>query len=90
MILAAKARKTLCPPTLPLLKKGDMILFDYRVLHRGRQNLSLDQNRTMLVMTFSKPWFKDALNYPRRSIIDECAIDNDKTKYVKHRKDVVK
>jgi len=77
MILAAKARKTLRPPVLPLLKKGDILLFDYRVLHRGRQNLSLDQNRTMLVMTFSKHWFKDALNYPKRSIIDECTIGDD-------------
>jgi len=75
MILVAKARKTLRPPALPILKKGDMLLFDYRVLHRGRQNFSLDQNRAVLVMTFSKCWFKDILNYPKRSIIKECDLD---------------
>lgn len=90
MILVAKARKTLRPPALPLLKKGDMLLFDYRVLHRGRQNSSLDQNRTMLVMTFSKPWFKDVLNYPRGSIIDERIIDGNENKEAHHRENAAK
>lgn len=77
MILAAKARKTLRPPTLPILKKGDMVLFDYRILHRGKKNFSLDQNRAVLVMTFSKCWFKDVLNYPKRRITKGCAFDED-------------
>lgn len=78
MILAAKARKTLRPPVLPILKKGDMLIFDYRVLHRGKKNLSLHQNRTVLVMTFSKKWFKDVLNYPRRSITSSFTVDGTK------------
>ncbi len=40
MMLAAKARKSLQPPVTPRLRKGDALIFDYRILHRGRANLS--------------------------------------------------
>lgn len=40
MLLAAKARKTLRPPITPQLQMGDALLFDYRILHRGRANMS--------------------------------------------------
>jgi hypothetical protein len=40
MMLAARCRKTLKPPVWPELEFGDAIIFDYRVLHRGRANLS--------------------------------------------------
>lgn len=70
MMLAAKARKTLRPPVAPTLKLGDVLLFDYRVLHRGKSNSSLD-NRTFLVVTVAKAWFKDVLNFPLKSLYDE-------------------
>lgn len=38
MLLAARARKTLRAPVIPLLRRGDALLFDYRILHRGRAN----------------------------------------------------
>ena len=40
MLLVAKARKTLQAPVIPLLQMGDALVFDYRILHRGRANLS--------------------------------------------------
>jgi hypothetical protein len=70
MMLAAKARKTLRTPVAPLLSVGDVVMFDYRVLHRGQANVSTtnSENRTILCLTVSQPWFKDVLNYPTRSI----------------------
>jgi len=40
MMLVAKARKTLRSPVTPELKMGDALIFDYRILHRGRANMS--------------------------------------------------
>ena len=40
MMLLAKARKTLRSPVTPELQMGDALLFDYRILHRGRAKMS--------------------------------------------------
>ena len=40
MMLAARARKTLRPPVTPEMVMGDALMFDYRILHRGRANVS--------------------------------------------------
>ena len=40
MMLVAKARKTLRSPITPELQMGDALIFDYRILHRGRANMS--------------------------------------------------
>jgi hypothetical protein len=74
MMLAAKCRKTLRSPVWPPLKLGDVSLFDYRVLHRGRANKTL-QNRHVLVLTFCEPWFEDILNFPKRSMLVPCVND---------------
>jgi hypothetical protein len=68
LLLAAKAKKTLRPPVAPLVVAGDALIFDYRVLHRGKANVSLCTNRPILVLTYSQPWFRDLLNFPKRSI----------------------
>jgi len=105
MMLVAKARKTLRSPVTPELKMGDALLFDYRILHRGRANMSdvtqnsdtdddavADENdvkesstteregsadddgcgrhRPVLVITFSRQWFVDVCNFPKRSIFN--------------------
>ena len=70
MMLAARARKQLRPPVTPELELGDALCFDYRVLHRGKANRSMDQERAILVLTFSKPWYKDICNFPSRSMAD--------------------
>ncbi|GAX12664.1 hypothetical protein FisN_13Lh136 [Fistulifera solaris] len=69
LMLAAKARKTLQAPTTPLLQCGDVLVFDYRILHRGLANVS-QQNRPILVLTVAQAWFKDVLNFPARSLKD--------------------
>jgi hypothetical protein len=74
MMLAAKARKTLCRPATPLLSQGDLLLFDYRLLHRGKANAS-DSDRTILVLTVAKNWFKDVLNFPSTSMLCYKADD---------------
>jgi hypothetical protein len=71
MMLAARCRKTLRSPVWPPLKLGDVLLFDYRVLHRGRANNTL-RNRHVLVLTFCEQWFEDILNFPKRSMLVPC------------------
>jgi hypothetical protein len=75
MMLAAACRKTLRRPVAPILAAGDVLMFDYRVLHRGLANKTM-QNRSFLVLTVAKPWFKDILNFPKRSL-DDPATGND-------------
>ena len=41
---------------------GDIIVFDYRVVHRGMANAA-SAARPVLYSTFSRPWFRDALNF---------------------------
>eukprot|EP00658_Telonema_sp_P-2_P000328 TRINITY_DN10117_c0_g1_i3.p1 TRINITY_DN10117_c0_g1~~TRINITY_DN10117_c0_g1_i3.p1 ORF type:complete len:156 (+),score=24.57 TRINITY_DN10117_c0_g1_i3:133-600(+) len=44
---------------------GDVVLFDYRILHRGLKHLG-EQRRPMMYHTFSARWFDDKLNFPSR------------------------
>ena len=67
MMLAAKCRKTLKAPVSPPLRLGDVAIFDYRVLHRGRANTTQDY-RDVLVLTYCEPWFEDILNFPKRTM----------------------
>ena len=67
LMLLAKARKTLQAPVTPLPQPGEAILFDYRILHRGKANAS-NTNRTILVLTFAQPWFVDVVNFPKNSM----------------------
>ncbi|CAB9525966.1 Phytanoyl-CoA dioxygenase (PhyH) [Seminavis robusta] len=54
-------------PYAPELKLGDALIFDYRILHRGKPNRS-KKHRPMLVLAFSEPWFTDVKNWPQRSL----------------------
>uniref|UniRef100_A0A7S2EG54 Uncharacterized protein n=1 Tax=Trieres chinensis TaxID=1514140 RepID=A0A7S2EG54_TRICV len=38
---------------------GDAILFDYRLKHRGGINVSDSEDRPILYLAYSKPWFRD-------------------------------
>lgn len=67
-LLLAKARKTLIPPIAPILDPGDCLVFDYRILHRGLSNQHPTMNRTILVITLAQPWFRDVVNFPKRSL----------------------
>ena len=44
MMLGAMARKELRPTVTPELQRGDALIFDYRILHRGRANTSHIRN----------------------------------------------
>jgi ectoine hydroxylase-related dioxygenase (phytanoyl-CoA dioxygenase family) len=68
-MLKAMARKTLRPIEGPTLSMGSVLLFDYRVLHRGTANRTA-QPRPVLVYTFAKPFYRDTLNFPRNSVFD--------------------
>jgi hypothetical protein len=70
MMLAAKCRKSLLPPYCATVQPGDVLLFDYRVLHRGRANVSCE-NRNFLVLTYAQEWFEDIVNFPQRSMMEK-------------------
>lgn len=65
----SQANNTLNQPLAPTMRVGDALLFDYRLLHRGKANLDI-VDRPMLVFIFHQPWFKDLRNWPKRSIYD--------------------
>jgi ectoine hydroxylase-related dioxygenase (phytanoyl-CoA dioxygenase family) len=51
-----------CPEELvrtPLANVGDVVFFDYNIMHRGLENTSPDL-RAMSYVIYSRPWFKDA------------------------------
>ncbi len=47
----------------PLLKSGDALIYDYRVCHRGTQNLTRDKTRPMLYLMYARPWFSEHINF---------------------------
>eukprot|EP01040_Poterioochromonas_malhamensis_P000200 gene200-209_t len=66
-MLLAKLKKQIKAPVKPIVKKGSILIFDYRVLHKGCANKS-NEVRPILVFTFAKSWYKDNLNFPSRSV----------------------
>ena len=54
----------------PALKKGSILMFDYRILHRGKANNS-EQPRPVLVYTFAKPFYIDNMNFPKNSVHED-------------------
>lgn len=47
----------------PLLRRGDVMMYDYRTCHRGTENLSQSKTRTMLYLMYARPWLKEHLNF---------------------------
>jgi Phytanoyl-CoA dioxygenase (PhyH) len=74
--LAALAKKTLRPCIAPTMTRGDCLLFDYRLLHRGLANATFS-NRTILVVAIAQPWFKDVVNFPQKSLYDSNNAPSD-------------
>lgn len=46
----------------PLPTPGDILIYDYRTIHRGTQNKATE-TRHMLYLMFSRPWFKEHFNF---------------------------
>ncbi|KAG7374026.1 phytanoyl-CoA dioxygenase family protein [Nitzschia inconspicua] len=59
------------PARAPTLKLGDAIVFDCRLMHHDKSNVS-DQNRPVLALTFSQPTYHDTKSWPERSIFPSC------------------
>ena len=57
----------------PNLEKGSVLLFDYRILHRGKANTT-PTPRPVLVYTFAKPTYIDNMNFPRNSVHDDPVV----------------
>lgn len=53
---------TLDDAVFPTAKLGDAYLMDYRVMHGGMANDS-DQPRPILYVVYSRPWFRDCVNF---------------------------
>ena len=53
----------------PLLKTGDALIYDYRVCHRGTQNLA-DKTRPMLYLMYARPWFREHVNFSEEKLFD--------------------
>ena len=52
------------PYAAPNLKEGDVVLFDYRLIHRGGANKGKIQ-RPVFYKVFTRTWFNDAQNFPK-------------------------
>ena len=50
-------------------RAGSVIMFDYRVLHRGLANNG-PEARPVLYFTYAHAWFRDMHNFPVRSLLD--------------------
>ncbi len=57
----------------PLLKFGSVLLYDYRTIHRGVTNSSLNECRHMFYMLYSKPWFNESVNFGEVSLFSDDA-----------------
>jgi Phytanoyl-CoA dioxygenase (PhyH) len=56
----------------PLPQRGDMLLYDYRVCHRGTSNLTNDNTlRSVLYLLYARPWFKEHLNFGTERLLTE-------------------
>jgi ectoine hydroxylase-related dioxygenase (phytanoyl-CoA dioxygenase family) len=58
----------------PVLKQGDVLIYDYRVCHRGTSNLTVDvsndgggrifdNTRKVLYLMYARKWFTDHVNF---------------------------
>ena len=54
-------------------RAGSVILFDYRILHRGLAN-STQASRPVLYFTYARAWFRDVRNFPERVLVPERNI----------------
>lgn len=49
----------------PIVAAGSCGIFDYRLMHRGMPNRSVE-SRPVLYLVFSRPWFRDYVNYGKQ------------------------
>ena len=67
--ILSKCRQHGVVPLQPLLTPGrDVLLYDYRTVHRGTGNRSQATTRRMLYLLYAKPWFGDHINFGNASL----------------------
>ena len=66
----------------PVLKQGDVLLYDYRICHRGTSNLTHvvvheegmsngeGRVRNILYLMYARPWFQEHLNFGSDTLFD--------------------
>ncbi|CAB9501809.1 Phytanoyl-CoA dioxygenase (PhyH) [Seminavis robusta] len=47
----------------PLPRRGDILIYDYRICHRGTANLDKKKVRTVLYLMYARPWFREHVNF---------------------------
>ncbi|KAJ8610029.1 hypothetical protein CTAYLR_006639 [Chrysophaeum taylorii] len=62
---ARYAEPVAAPAAEPLLEVGDVVVCDYRCIHRGGRNTS-SAPRPIYYVVAARPWFVDAYNFPSR------------------------
>mmetsp|Transcript_48077 Transcript_48077/g.104138 ORF Transcript_48077/g.104138 Transcript_48077/m.104138 type:complete len:123 (+) Transcript_48077:738-1106(+) len=61
--------------TVPYMPAGSAVVFDYRLWHRGLQNLGL-ADRPVLYAVVAKPWWRDHRNFQtERSLFNTSESD---------------
>jgi hypothetical protein len=56
------------PPIDPIVPVGSCLLMDYRLIHKGTENRS-DRVRPIFYIVYSRPWFRDSVNFYRQDPI---------------------
>lgn len=56
----------------PLLRAGDVLIYDYRTCHRGTENLSQTKTRTMLYLMYARPWLQEHLNFGSEKLFGDA------------------
>ena len=64
------------PSTAPLLDAGSFLMFDYRIIHRGKAHCCSLSNhsRPMMYIAFARKWFTDSVNFPMEPSLGVCPI----------------
>lgn len=55
------------PGAAPELSLGDALLFDYKLIHRGTENVS-DHLRPVMYTVWGRSWFNELVNFPSESL----------------------
>lgn len=53
-----------------IVQQGSAILYDYRTLHRGMANRSVDCERRVLQLLYRLPTYTEQRNYGSESLLD--------------------
>lgn len=54
----------------PTLNKGDILIYDYRICHRGTENVSTTAVRPMLYLMYARPWFAEHVNFGSTELME--------------------